>query len=278
MKVVLLDGYNLLYRSYHSSKRFSKGKDWGFVYQFFRSLRPLIEKFNPDITYFVLEGYPQWRHEISKNYKVSRTRIEDDSFRKEKRKIIEMMTSLFPITVARHPDQECDDVIGNLIWKDHVDDDCVIVSTDSDFIQMINNPKVKLYNPIKKSYTSYPNYDYVTWKALRGDGADDIEGFPGIGDKRAELLVTDPEKLDKFLSEGNRIKKFHENLKLINFTDIQDMNKINFSSSTSNWDEIEKTFLEFGFHSMVSKPKTWKKYKDTFISLENFNDRKIIAS
>ena len=44
MKVVLLDAYNLIYRA---RSGFTRG-DFPVVYNFFRSLRPLIEKFDPD--------------------------------------------------------------------------------------------------------------------------------------------------------------------------------------------------------------------------------------
>ena len=269
MKVLLLDGYNLLYRSYHSSKRFSRGKDWGFTYQFFRSLRPLIEKFSPDVCYFVLEGYPKWRHEISENYKVSRTPIQDDTFRKEKKQIINMLKDVFPINVVRHPDHECDDVIANLIWGKHKNDECTIVSTDSDFIQMLKMKNVKLYNPIKKKFTAGPEYDYVQWKALRGDGADDIEGFKGIGDKTATALCLTPTRLNEFLSSPENKEKFDRNVQLINFTNIHDMNKIESSPIESNWDFIKESFNEFGFQSMVSKDKTWNKYVNTFLTLES---------
>ena len=44
MKILLLDAYNLIYRA---RSGFTRG-DFPVVYNFFRSLRPLIEKFDPD--------------------------------------------------------------------------------------------------------------------------------------------------------------------------------------------------------------------------------------
>lgn len=57
MKVLLLDAYNLMYRARYG---FAKGPH-STIFSFFRSLRPLVEKFNPDKVYFVLEGYPKQR-------------------------------------------------------------------------------------------------------------------------------------------------------------------------------------------------------------------------
>ena len=54
MKVVLFDAMNLVHRSRNS---FHKG-DHPLTYQFFRSFKPLLEKLQPDLAYFVLEGRP----------------------------------------------------------------------------------------------------------------------------------------------------------------------------------------------------------------------------
>ena len=41
-------------------------------------------------------------------------------------------------------------------------------------------------------------FDYVKWKSLRGDGADNIKGIKGIGDKRATQLIENAEKLEEY--------------------------------------------------------------------------------
>ena len=83
--VLLLDGYNLLYRA---RSGFMKG-DNPIIFNFFRSLRPLIEKFNPDIAYFVLEGRPKARLAQDKNYKAQRVYHDRDDFNRQRNKIIE---------------------------------------------------------------------------------------------------------------------------------------------------------------------------------------------
>ena len=55
MKTLVLDAYNLIYRA---KSGFTKGEN-AVVFMFFRSLRALIEKFQPDECFFVLEGMPQ---------------------------------------------------------------------------------------------------------------------------------------------------------------------------------------------------------------------------
>ena len=113
------------------------------------------------------------------------------------------------IQVIRHADYECDDVIAHLTHVCMSEDQCVIVSTDTDFIQLLNKENVQLFNPIRKVFIQYPEYDYVTWKALRGDAADNIPGIKGVGDKTASKLAVDPAKLESFFCDDpERIDNF----------------------------------------------------------------------
>jgi len=270
MKVTILDGYNLIYRARHSVPHWQKDNGYGIVYSFFRSLRPLIEKLDPDKTYFVLEGRPKLRLDAAADYKGTRAPETDESFHEQKRYIINLMIKGFPIDILRHPDYECDDVIGHLVTSTHKEDECTVVSTDTDFIQLYNScSNFELYNPIRKDYVKPPLFDYVKWKALRGDSCDNILGFSGIGDKRATDLVANLEKLNKFLdAEPDRRAKFKHNQFMIAFHDMVAENK-NISSSgiASDWDLILKSFNKMNFNS-ITNSKSWDKFKNTFSKLE----------
>ena len=80
-KILILDGYNLIYRARHSVPRWHKENELSIIYSFFRSLRPLIEKFDPDKAYFVTEGYPRLRMEASSDYKGTREPEKDLNFK-----------------------------------------------------------------------------------------------------------------------------------------------------------------------------------------------------
>ena len=266
-KILLLDGYNLIYRARHS---FARGPH-STIFSFFRSLRPLIEKFDPDKVYFVTEGYPKRRMDLLPEYKGTRVRDDKDDFQRQKRYIINMLKERFPIEVVRHPEHECDDVLANLIRYRHADDDCVVVSTDTDFIQLLNqHSNVVLYNPIRKKYVPTPNYDYVTWKSLKGDGSDNIAGFHGIGDKRATTLALDESKLNEFLSSDETRLMFSRNYELIKFFDLEkEMNYLESSSHTLNWDKVREEFLGLEFFS-ITNDKSWCKFINTFRKLQDY--------
>ena len=253
MKVLLLDAYNLIYRA---KSGFTKG-EYYVVYNFFRGLRPLIEKFSPDKVYFVLEGVPEFRKTLNENYKSNRVN-NDQSFHKQKAQIISIMKQCFPATSLRHPKLECDDTIATLVSVHHKKgDQCTIISSDSDFYQLLNYfDSCQIYNPVQKKMIETPLYDYVTWKALRGDATDNISGIPGCGDKTATKLVMGDVKDFKhyLLAKPGRQEIFERNVNLIRLVDFSNnLEELEINEGSANWEELFDLFHEMGFTSMVKE-------------------------
>ncbi len=263
-KVLLLDGYNLMYRARYSGM--NKG-NYSAVFNFFRGIRPLVEKFNPDICYFVLEGKPVDRLTVSPDYKGQRVYNNNDNFNEQRKIIIDLIKKYIPFIVVRHANYECDDIINYLANEKHCHDNTVIVSSDTDFIQSINENN-SLYNPVSKKFIEPVGYDYVSWKALVGDKSDNIAGFKGIGNKRAIDLLNNEEKLSNFLLQENNQELFDKNMFMISFHSIAEKEDITWSKpATVNWNDIKSSFEKMEFKSMTSD-KSWEKYTNTFVNLE----------
>jgi len=199
-------------------------------------------------------------------YKGTRVYDDKDDFQRQKKYIIKLLKDRFPVTVVRHPHHECDDVLANLITHVHATDECTVISSDTDFIQLYDMcDNVQLYSPIKKSYFENPDYHYVTWKSLKGDGSDNIAGFYGIGDKRATLLAQDKEKLRDFLAEStDNTKLFERNFELISFFDLKnEMNMLEISSPAEDWADVRQQFADMEFYS-ITNDKSWNKFVTTF--------------
>lgn len=273
--IVVIDGMNFLHRA-------RSGWQLGpapVVFNFMRNFRSVIDQLRPTKVYFVLEGKSLSRKEVLPEYKANR-KIETSSpefedrekFFKQSNEIIALLRNNFPISVIRHPHYECDDTIYNLIKTSSSVVDWTVVSNDTDFIQLLNEfSNVKIWNPMKKSYVGKPPYDYVTWKALRGDSSDNIPGIPGVGDKKAESLALNLKELQAFLDsdiESNNI--FNRNFYLIKFIEwtLQEKEDMTFSFPSRDWSPLKETFEKYSFSSLL-KEGTWNKFIGTFETLWN---------
>jgi len=262
-KVLLLDGYNLFYRARYSNMR--KGKH-STIFNFFRSLRPLVEKFSPDSVFLVLEGMPKKRMLLSEDYKGTRVHTNEDNFREQRRIIESLIERFYPINLVRQPDFECDDIIGHLANKFSANSKVTIVSTDTDFIQSIDE-NIDLYNPVRKLFIEKFECNYVLYKALKGDAADNIIGFNGIGDKTAKKLVKSKELMKEFLDKEDNLEKFKHNVEMIRFHQLneEEIENINFFGyNLEGWDSLRIIFKEMEFKSMTEKDTSWEKYIKTF--------------
>jgi len=249
--------------------------DYNVVFNFFRSLKPLVEMFKPTRVYFTLEGAPKRQYAMLPTYKANRIidrstekgeakhkSMED--FHRQKDVIIGILEKHFPLSLLVHPDFEGDDVIFNVINNASSAVDFVVVSTDTDFIQLLQDfSNVRLYNPVTKEYVTAPDHDYVTWKALRGDGSDNVPALVTEGEALA--LVNDPDALKAFFKDDARRALFARNHALIALARWTDDEAIGMRSSTPtrDWDAVKATFDGFAFKSMT-KESYWSKFVETF--------------
>lgn len=282
MTILVIDGMNFLRRA---NSGFMQG-DHYVTFNALRNLRSLVEKIAPKRVYFVLEGRPIKRESAFSEYKANRKIVvEQDGTLSEKMQkklndnvkffrqvdeFVELASSFLPVSVVRHPNHEADDTIYNLISKSSTSASWTVASNDTDFIQLFNRfMNVKVFNPMTDSYVECPDYDYVAWKSLRGDGSDNIPGIPGVGDKTAEKLVKDPALLEDFLAEdAERMATFERNRDLIGFIEWSDDERelLTCSSPTKDWNAVSTCFEQMGFKSLL-KEKTWQKFVATFDSL-----------
>jgi 5'-3' exonuclease len=273
MTVLAIDFMNQCHRA---RSGFAAG-DYAVVYNFFRQFKSLIDQFKPTRVYVALEGRPTARRELLDEYKANRKVDENDpkhaellKFFMQKDIIVELLNNYFPVSLVRHPTSEADDTIANIVLNSSTSTLWTIVSSDTDFIQLLQKaPHAKLYNPIRKEYVEAPSeYDYVTWKALRGDSSDNIPGIPGIGDKTATKIASDPQLLQEKLNNPEFASIFTRNYDLIDFIQWSDdeMQLMTSSTPTKDWATVKSKFLDMNFKSF-DKPAAWDKFVSSFDSL-----------
>lgn len=280
MRVAILDGANLFHRARFGfmperTAESDAKPNLATVYGFFRCLRPIVDDVKADKVYMTMEGRPMQQLELLPEYKANRVTQDPAKleayadFVRQRTLAMTVLQAHFPIHVAQHPGFEGDDVVGAIAYHMHPNDEVTIVSSDTDFIQVIqNHSNCRLYNPVGKKLREAPSYDYVSWKALRGDKGDGIPGVPGIGDKTAEKLVTGG-KLNEFLADNPEARDVYvRNCDLIRLTDMsQVLDEIQVTCGDSNWNACRTKFWEFGFGS-IANPISWVKFIATFKGLQ----------
>jgi DNA polymerase-1 len=246
------------------------------VFNFFRQFKALVDQFKPTRIYVALEGKPVHRYEAMGEYKANRKVEADDprakeleKFFKQKDIIVDLLKKHFPVSVVRHPTSECDDTLANLIRRSSSAVDWVLISSDTDFIQLLQeHDNLRIYNPVQKKFVEAPDYPYVTWKALRGDPTDNIPGVPGVGDKTADKLASDPDLLKEFITRPEIEPIFTRNFDLIRFKEWSDdeRDQMTSSSPAKDWQVVKDVFSGYGFNSMV-KDEAWQKFTSSFDNL-----------
>ncbi len=273
MKVLLVDLHNMIHRARHS---FIKGEN-ACTFNFFRQLKAEFDRHDPDLVYLISEGRPKHRHALVSDYKANRPKEIDETFSLQKKRIYQLIRHL-PVNFAFHEDFECDDVIAHMarnVYKDH---DVTILSTDTDFIQLLDNGNVTLWNPIKKKFIEPWPVDYLTYKSLKGDSADNIKGVSGVGDKTAMKLAKDSQAMAEFFKKKPEAEiEYTLSRELIKFANLADSQKnMVLENFTQDMDTLYSEFKNMNFKSIVGK--SWYKWINTMEKIDESRQKGNISN
>ena len=230
---LLLDLTNIFFRARHAI-RGNADIQLGMAFHIvFNSIKKAWNDFNGNHVIVCLEGR-SWRKDFYPPYKRNRQELresltareqeEDQIFWEALDTFKEFLREKTNCTVLHHPQLEADDLIAGWI-RNHVDDKHVIISTDSDFYQLISD-NVSQYNgvtdthithtgffdvkgrPIKDKKTgevkAAPNPQWLLFeKCMRGDATDNIfSAYPGVRTKGTKNRVGLLEAFEDRNSQG----------------------------------------------------------------------------
>ena len=193
------------------------GAHVGGMVGFLKSLGFLTRTINPSRVVIVFDGPGSTaaRKNINSDYKANRdlTRItnwemydnKDDEYASMSAQIGRLVEYLqmLPVDMISMPKVEADDVIAEIAKVFGDKSKITIVSSDKDFLQIVNN-NVEVYSPIKKKFYG-PNEvkeevgvlaeNYLVMKSLLGDNSDNLPGVKGLGPKG--IFKHFPDLIDK---------------------------------------------------------------------------------
>lgn len=242
-KVLIIDGLNNFLRCFSAISTLNdEGEPVGGLTGFLLSLGAAIRLHNPTrcIIVFDGEGGSQRRRKVYSGYKegrmfksklnrqlVSEGIDEQASLRQQYMKLHEYL-DLLPVTVIVEPKIEADDTIG-YIAKQILNDEVVIMSSDKDFLQLVND-KINVWSPTKKKlYTpelieqeyGLPSQNFIWYRVFDGDKSDNIPGIKGAGLKSIKKYLPfmledkqiDIDTIYEFIDSCDSKYKIYEQLK-----------------------------------------------------------------
>lgn len=297
-KVVLVDGNNLLFRSYYATAytgNIMRNRD-GFptngLYGFVNMINKIVAEENPKYMMVAFDIGKTFRHEKYKDYKGGRRETPEDL--KVQFPIAKKILTAMGIKYLECEGYEADDIIGTISsWCDKDPEyEALIVSSDKDLLQLISDETVvKLLKP--KDYimmdkaTFIQTYGFepikmIDLKALMGDASDNIPGVKGIGEKTAIKLLTQYGSLDGIYENIDNIKgSTHE--KLVTGSEDAYYSKelvtiyrevpLNITwddllYGNENTNELIQLYNELNFYSLLKKASSNKKNVNT--NIDNF--------
>ena len=211
-KVILVDGNNLLFRSFYATSysgnimRNGKGFPTNALYGFINMMNKIIKEESPNYILVAFDKGKTFRHDKYDDYKAGRQAMPEElklQFPKAKEVLDTMGIKHFEID-----NYEADDIIGTLAKIVDEEDQFIatIVSSDKDLLQLISDEViVKLLKQsghitmdkeeFRKTYKVDP-IKMIDLKSLMGDPSDHIPGVKGIGEKTAINLLEKYGSLD----------------------------------------------------------------------------------
>ena len=220
MSFILIDSANLFARSKFVTRGDIDTRLGMSLHIMLNSIKKSWQDFNGSHVVFFFEGR-SWRKEFYKPYKANRTAAKNamTPTELEEDKLFWEMFDIFKTfiientncTVLQHPKLEADDLIAGFI-QSHPDDKHVIISTDSDFYQLLA-PNVMHYNGVSEVLSTHegifdikgnrlldkktneplpiPDPEWILFeKCIRGDSSDNVfSAYPGVRKKGTKNKV-----------------------------------------------------------------------------------------
>ena len=309
---MIIDGLNTFIRVFSAVPALNDDGDHiGGVTGFLRSIAANIRQHKPTRCVIVFDGKggSRRRKDLFPNYKANRANktafnryqefasLEDeqDSMKRQFGRLIQYLNCL-PITTISIDNVEADDVMAYIANEIYTKDDnrATIVSTDRDFLQLVNN-RISVWSPIKKKmYTpsvmqeefGFSPKNYLLYRSFIGDKSDNIPGLKGVGPKSLikyfpmftedrEILVQEiveyatnvdkKYKVHELVSNNKELLELNYRLMQLKEVDINGnakmltLDKVKGDIDKLNTFEFKKMFMADKMYTVIKDLDSWLK-------------------
>jgi len=222
-RVLIVDGLNTFIRSFAVNPSINDdGLHIGGMIGFLRSIRYTCDILKPSRCIIVFDGkggskkrrklYPEYKANRKVKKRLNRNvdwgtapQDEEQSMRQQMGRLIDYLEQL-PLTLISIDNVEADDVMAYISQQVLTESDIFLMSTDKDFLQLVDD-RVKVWSPTKKKlYTKNEifeeygvhSHNILTYRILDGDKSDNIGGIKGAGLKSLKKFCPKISSIEKF--------------------------------------------------------------------------------
>ena len=245
-RVLIIDGLNTFIRSFSVNPAVNDdGLHIGGMMGFLKSIRYTLSVIKPSRCIIVFDGkdgskrrqkiYPEYKQNRKVKQRLNRNvdwgtapQDEQESMKQQMGRLVEYLEQL-PLTLVCIDGIEADDTMAYISQQLLPESDCILMSTDKDFLQLVDD-RVKVWSPTKKKlYTKEKvfeeygvhSHNILTYRILDGDKSDNIGGIKGAGLKSLKKFcpkISSQEKFDvkdlfEFVNNSKNKIKLLENIK-----------------------------------------------------------------
>jgi DNA polymerase-1 len=203
-KIVILDGYSLMYRAFHALQTpmtAPDGTPTNAVHGFVMMMLKVIEDERPDSLAVAFDMHaPTFRAKLYDGYKATRKPMPDELRAQDP--VIRELIGEMGVPILEVEGYEADDILGTVSqYCEREGLEALLVTGDRDSFQLSGPLTTILYTKkgITETVRVTPEYIRETYgiepvqlidvKSLMGDASDNIPGVPGVGEKTALKLV-----------------------------------------------------------------------------------------
>src|SRR3972149_7738159 len=267
-------GYNSQFQSSHQANL--------FIHSFFAGLLSTTNKIKQKYTTIdniniIWDSRINNRKKLYSEYKANRKpkTLEEERDKTNHYSLLDQLKSslktLGDWACIEREGYEADDLIAYFVKESAIDDTFVIISSDNDLYQLLNDRCV-MYLPHRKEFYTILDFQkefdispnkYPFVKALAGDRSDNIKGIEGIGIKKGIKLIKEGQCWTHWINKYKEVD-LETNLELVSLPFEND--KINLTMPQSYFEKRAwvELFQKFGLSKL-----NLSDFKQLFILLAN---------
>ena len=300
--VLIIDGLNTFIRVFSVIPTTNdNGTHIGGIVGFLKSIGYTINMFRPTRCIIIWDGkggssrrrkmYPEYKAKRKTNIRLNRA-YDFETIEEERANMIRQIQrtieylDFLPITMLSIDNVEADDIIAYTAKQVLTDSKVTIMSSDKDFLQLVDDrisvwspTKKKLYRPeqVMEEY-GIPSHNLLMYRIFDGDKSDNINGVFGYGLKtvlkKLPFLQEDKQfSVDDAITEVDELEE-HREIMERNY-DLMQLHNVDISASakTKTIDKIrepipkldkvtfKKMFLDDKMYSALPNLESWLQTK-----------------